>query len=136
MPDQVVAAASVPAPDGASHSTLRTPYSLCTLSHTHTVRHTCHVRLQLVGGVHADLAHLAPDVPRGLSSAELRPALLQLPQHGLRLHLARVPAAHQVVLQHGAAREREVADLHTTPRTALILYSTQSEISSCITTVQ
>ena len=38
---------------------------------------------------------------------------LELPEHCLRLHLPGVSAAHQVVLQHGAGREGEVAHLHT-----------------------
>ena len=38
---------------------------------------TCHVGLELVGGVDGDLAHLAPDVPRGLRRAELGPIFLQ-----------------------------------------------------------
>ena len=38
---------------------------------------TCHVSLELVGGVDGDLAHLAPDVPRGLRRAELGPIFLQ-----------------------------------------------------------
>ena len=33
--------------------------------------HTCHVSLELVGGVHRDLANLAPNVPCGLSCTEL-----------------------------------------------------------------
>ena len=38
---------------------------------------------------------------------------LELPEHGLRLHPPGVSAAHQVVLQHGARWEGEVAHLHT-----------------------
>ena len=38
---------------------------------------TCHVGLELVGGVDGDLAHLAPDVPRGLRRAELGPIFLK-----------------------------------------------------------
>ena len=77
------------------HSLHATPH--ITISHIHyeTDKVFINQYVWLVISVRADCGHL------------------ELPEHCLRLHLPGVSAAHQVVLQHGAGREGEVAHLHT-----------------------
>ena len=61
--------------------------------------------------------HVKPNILSGreclLSVRALKGTDLELPEDALRLDLPGVSAAHQVVLQHGAGREGEVAHLHT-----------------------